>query len=128
MRRRWVPPVIDLLCILAFVVIGRDRHQVSAGAYWVFRVWWPLALGWSVAALATRLYTRGDRMWVRLAGTIVGGVLLGGIFRWAFTQRVAYSVFTVVALVFLSLVTFGWRLIARLVARRRGAPSAPTPA
>ena len=54
---------------------------------------------------------------------MLGGVLLGGIFRWAFTNRVAYSVFTIVALVFLSLVTFGWRAIARLVTRRRGAPT-----
>jgi hypothetical protein len=116
--RRWVAPALDLLAIVVFIAVGRDRHEVSWNLEWFFTVWWPLTVGWAVGALATRLYQRGEQTWLRLAGTIVIAVLLGGLLRTT-TGRVAYSVFTVVALAFLSLVTVGWRLIALAITRRR---------
>ena len=44
--------------------------------------------------------------------------------RSVFTDRVAFSIFTVVAFLFLSLTTFGWRLVWRGVGRVRGAAPA----
>jgi hypothetical protein len=117
-HRRWVAPTLDLLSIVAFIVIGRDRHSVAWDLEWFVVVWWPLTLGWVVVALLTRLYTQPDRMWIRLAATIVGGVLLGGLLRIP-TGRIAYSIFTVVALGTLTIFTFGWRLVAVGLARRR---------
>jgi hypothetical protein len=52
------------------------------------------------------------------------GLFVGGILRGAFTDRVSFSVFTVVAFLFLGLTTFGWRLIWRGVGRVRGAAPA----
>jgi hypothetical protein len=117
-ERRWVAPTLDLLSIVAFIVIGRDRHAVAWDLEWFVVVWWPLTLGWVVVALVTRLYTQADRMWLRLAATIVGGVLLGGLLRIP-TGRIAYSIFTVVALGTLTIFTFGWRLVGLGLARRR---------
>jgi hypothetical protein len=117
--RRWIAPALDLLAIVLFVAIGRENHSISWNLTWFFTVWWPLTLSWVVGALVTRLYVRDDRIWSRLAGTIVVAVGVGGILRWAFTGRVAYSIFTVVALSFLTLVTFGWRLVGLGVGRLR---------
>lgn len=117
-EHRWVAPTLDLLSIVAFILIGRDRHAVSWDLEWFVVVWWPLTTGWVVVALLTRLYTQADRMWLRLVATIVGGVLLGGLLRIP-TGRIAYSIFTVVALGTLTIFTFGWRLIALGLARRR---------
>jgi hypothetical protein len=116
--RRWVAPALDLLAIVVFIAVGRDRHEVSWNLEWFFTVWWPLTVGWAVGSVVTRLYWQAERTWLRLAGTIVIAVLLGGLLR-TFTGRVAFSIFTVVALAFLTLVTFGWRLIALAVTRRR---------
>jgi hypothetical protein len=125
-RRRWVAPTLDLLAIVAFVLMGRENHGYSWNPTWFLTVWWPLTLSWALGALVTRLYVRAEGMWLRLLGTITVAVALGGILRWAFTQRVAYSIFTVVAFGFLSLVTFGWRLVAVGVGRVRArtAPAA----
>lgn len=117
-RRRWVAPTLDLLAIVVFILIGRDTHHVSWNLEWFFVVWWPLTVGWLVGSTATLLYLRAERTWLRLAGTLVITVLLGGLLR-TFTGRVAYSIFTVVALATLTLFTFGWRLVALAVARRR---------
>ncbi|MGZ4736590.1 MAG: hypothetical protein ACXV8R_13355, partial [Acidimicrobiia bacterium] len=59
------------------------------------------------------------QMWLRLLGTIAVGVFLQGILRGLFTNRPYYSTFTIVAFTFLSLATFGWRLVGLLIARRR---------
>jgi len=124
-RRRWVAPTLDLLSIVVFILIGRDTHHVSWNLEWFFVVWWPLTLAWVVGSTATLLYLRADRTWLRLAGTLVVTVLLGGLLR-TFTGRVAYSIFTVVSLAFLTLFTFGWRLVALAVANRRGRANAAT--
>ena len=123
-RLRRLAPVFDGLCLALFVLLGRDQHHIGGGLEWFLTVLWPLAVGWLVGALATRMYTRADpRWWLRLAGTLVIAVLIGGVLRWAFTNRDAYSVFTVVELAFLALVTFGWRLVALVVATPRRTPS-----
>lgn len=118
---RRVAPVLDGVLMVVFVAIGRDQHNLeSTGLTWYLTVLWPLALGWVVGALATRLYTRADRTWVRLLATLTIGVFLDAVLRATFTDRPWFSVFTVVALCFLGLVTFGWRLVWVTVARLRG--------
>jgi Protein of unknown function (DUF3054) len=123
---RRLGPVIDTICIAVFIMLGKDRHSYdNLGLEWFLTVFWPLAVGWIVGALVTRLYTRPDRAWLRLLETLVVALFLGGILRWAFTERVAFSVFTIVAFLFLGLVTFGWRLIWTVIARLRGTGTAP---
>ncbi len=119
--RRKLAPVIDGACIVAFIVLGRDSHELDEGLSWFFTVLWPLASGWAVGALVTRLYTQAGHVWLRLAGTIAIGLVVGGALRGMFTERASFSVFTAVALAFLSLTTFGWRAVWYLVDRRRRA-------
>ncbi len=116
-RLRRFAPGFDGLCLVIFVLLGRDQHHIGRGVDWFLTVLWPLAVGWLIGALVARLYTRVERWWLRLGGTLVVAVLIGGVLRWAFTNRVAYSVFTVVELGFLALVTFGWRLVALGITR-----------
>jgi len=122
---RRIGPVIDTVCIAVFIMFGKDRHSYdNKGLTWFLTVFWPLAAGWLIAALITRVYTRDDRPWLRLLGTIVIGIGIGGVLRGVFTDRVPYSVFTVVAFLFLGLTTYGWRLIWMAVSRLRGPATA----
>lgn len=126
LRHRRVAPLIDTACIAAFIMLGKDRHSYdNKGLEWFLTVFWPLAVGWLVGALVTRVYTRADRPWLRLLGTIIIGIFIGGLLRWIFTDRVPFSVFTVVAFLFLGLTTFGWRLVWTAVVRMRGTGTAP---
>lgn len=112
-------PIADAVCFVAFVFFGRDQHALHGGLSWFLTVLWPLVAGWFVLALATRLYTRADRTWARLAVTWIAGVVLGLVFRELFTSHGdSFSTFTVVVLGFIGLTTFGWRAV--LVAFRRG--------
>jgi hypothetical protein len=122
---RRIAPAIDALCISVFIVIGKDRHSYdNKGLEWFVTVFWPLAAGWLVGALITRVYTRDDRWYLRLLGTLVIGLAVGGVLRSTFTDRVSFSIFTVVAFLFIGLTTFGWRLVWRGVGRVRGAAPA----
>jgi len=116
--------VFDAACIVAFVAAGRDSHGIDQGVSWFLTVLWPLFLGWFGVALAARLYTRRAGSWSALAVTLLGGVVVDAVCRGAFTGRPYLSVFTVIAVVFLGLTTFGWRAVAVAVTRRRGAPQA----
>jgi predicted Na+-dependent transporter len=118
---RRLAPVLDTLCICVFIAVGKDSHSYdNKGVEWFLTVFWPLAVGWIVGALITRVYTRVDRSWLRLLGTLAIGLFVGGILRGAFTDRSSFSVFTVVAFLFLGLTTFGWRVVWRGVSRVRG--------
>ena len=113
--------VVDLACILLFVVLGAETHNVSRGAGWFFNVWWPLAVGWIVAMPITRLYGTAARWPLRLLTTVGLAVLIGGPLRYLM-DRPIYSIFTVVAVGFLSLATFGWRLLLVAFHQVRAAP------
>jgi hypothetical protein len=121
-------PVIDALCILVFVLVGRGRHEIHEGVGWFFTVLWPLYVGWFAVALATRLYTRQSGIWLALVVTWLGGIAIAALLRGAFTDRPYVSIFTVIAIAFLGLTTFGWRLIAAFIARSRGREREASPA
>ncbi len=125
-RKRRLAPTLDALCVLAFVLVGRDRHDIDEGVDWFVTVLWPLVLGWLVVALATRLYIRRSGQWLALAVTVVGGILVAAVLRGAFTDRPYFGIFTVVATGFIGATAFGWRAIAAVLARRR--PNALDPA
>lgn len=120
-RLRTAAPAIDLACLALFVIIGRDRHDISEGVLSFLGVLWPLALGWFVAALATKLYTNPSRPWLRLTGTWVFGMTLALVVRGIALGRVPVSTFALVLFAFVAFETFGWRLIARIL--RRSAPA-----
>lgn len=117
--RTWYAPLLDGLAIVTFILVGKGEHDIDEGIEWFITVLWPLALGWGVVALLTRLYTRTNGIWLALGITIVGGILLGAIPRGLFTDRPYVSVFTVVAIAYIGIVTYGWRLIGAVLLSRR---------
>ena len=118
-----IPVVIDTLCLVIFVIAGRQSHGLDSGAGWFFVVLWPIAVAWFAVALLVGLYTSTSRAGRRLAATVVLGVGLGLIVRIAVTHRDTPGAFVLVAYGFITLTTVGWRLVAaglpRVLARGR---------
>ena len=82
--RRLYALVLDWLCVVAFVAMGKENHGVHRGIGWFFNVWWPLAVGIVVGGLVTRLYATDDRWPARLLATVA-------IMAVALVGRSAYS-------------------------------------
>jgi hypothetical protein len=107
----------DICCVLVFVVIGRANHHAGETLAGVASTAWPFLAGLAAGEVATRGWRRpfalvptGVGVW---AGTVVGGQLL----RVISGQGTALA-FIVVSVLFLGLFLLGWRLGARLLARR----------
>ncbi len=111
--------MLDGVAIVTFILAGKGQHEIDEGIGWFFTVLWPLALGWGVVALLTKLYTRDNGIWLALLITLVGGILLGAIPRGLFTDRPYISIFTVVAISYIGVITFGWRAIGAVLISRR---------
>jgi hypothetical protein len=118
-RLQSLAPILDAACIVVFVALGRDRHGIDQGVDWWFTVLWPLFLGWFSVALAVRLYTRRSSRWSALLVTLAVGIAVASLFRGTFTDRPYVGIFTIIAVVFIGLTTFGWRAAAGLLAARR---------
>jgi hypothetical protein len=117
-----VAPLLDLVCITTFVLLGGERHgEITKDISWFLGVMWPLCVGWFGVALLTKLYTRVDGIWLALTITWIGGMAITQVLRGAFTNDPWIGIFTIVALTYLGLTTFGWRAVATLVRRRRTA-------
>jgi hypothetical protein len=118
-------PVLDALCVFLFVFVGHGRHEVTEGVGWYVTVLWPLYLGWFSVAVATNLYGRTRGTWAALLVTWLGGIAIASLFRGTFTDRPYVGIFTLVAVGFIGLTTFGWRAVAALVARALGREASP---
>ena len=107
----------DVCCVLVFVVIGRANHHAGESLAGVTSTAWPFLAGLAAGEVATRAWRRpfvlvptGVGVW---AGTVAGGQVL----RVISGQGTAVA-FIVVSVLFLGLFLLGWRLGARLLARR----------
>jgi peptidoglycan/LPS O-acetylase OafA/YrhL len=103
--------VLDLCCLIVFVVIGRASHDESDALGGIATTAWPFLCGLAAGWLLTRAWRRpaapirtGVGVWLT---TVVAGMAL----RAASGQGVA-AAFVVVALVFLGAVLLGWRALA----------------
>jgi len=110
--------MLDGVCLCAFVLLGRQSHDIGEGASWFFIVVWPFIAGWFVAAVATRLYTSRSRRWTRLAITEVVGIAIALVLRSTITHRESPLTFIIVAFGFIALTTIGWRAVAFALSRR----------
>jgi hypothetical protein len=116
MRSARVPMIIDVCCVLIFVIIGRASHTKGESLAGIASTSWPflcgLAVGWA-----------GSRAWRRPLSLLPAGVsvwlstvALGMVLRVVSGQGTAVA-FIGVALAFLGLFLLGWRLLGRLLFR-----------
>jgi len=104
--------VVDVLCIVIFVAIGRKNHDEGEAAAGIFRVAAPFLIAAVAGWLATRAWKRplelrtGAIVWVT---TIVLGMILR---NFVFNDGTA-TAFIIVATVFLCTFLNGWRAFAR---------------
>ena len=118
MRSAWLAMVLDVACVLVFVIIGRASHTKGESLAGIASTAWPflagLAGGWLVTTgLAGRAWRQPSRLWPAGVGAWLGTVVLGMVFRVVSGQGTAPA-FVGVALAFLGLFLLGWRLLARL--------------
>jgi hypothetical protein len=116
MRSARVAAVLDICCVLAFVIIGRASHVKGESLGGIASTSWPFLCGLGAGWLASRAWRRP--LAVRPAGIAAWlcTVALGMILRVVSGQGTAVA-FVIVALAFLGLFLLGWRLAAKLVAR-----------
>ncbi|WP_103563867.1 DUF3054 domain-containing protein [Actinomadura rubteroloni] len=110
--------LVDGLCVVVFVVLGRRTHEGLGGLGGVLHTAWPFLVGLVVGWLVSRAWVRpfslvpvGVVLWV---STVVVGMIL----RRVSGQGTAFA-FVVVAFIFLGVTLLGWRGIGSLVLRRR---------
>ncbi len=114
----WVPPLLDLLAVTVFVLVGRRSHDEGNGLVDILRVWWPFAAGLGVSAVCTGAWWY-PFAWGRVAAMWVGTLAVGMVLRISVHGREFKPSFVIVTTVFLGVCFFGWRLVARAVGRRR---------
>ena len=113
MRSARLAVVLDVACVLVFVIIGRASH--GEGLIGVASTAWPFLAGLAGGWLAGRAWRRPYPLWPAGVSAWLGTVTLGMALRVVSGQGTAVS-FVIVALIFLGLFLLGWRLAA---ARRR---------
>ena len=111
--------VLDLGCVLAFVIIGRARHGAAGGESLggIASTAWPFLAGLAGGWLAVRAWRRPVALAPSGVGAWLGAAGLGMALRVAAGQGTAVA-FVLVALAFLGLFLLGWRLVARFLTRR----------
>jgi len=117
--RSWrLAVVLDCCCVLVFVVIGRASHTKGESVAGIASTAWPFLAGLAGGWLAARTWRQPFVLWPGGVSAWLGTVALGMVLRVVAGQGTAVA-FVVVALVFLGLFLLGWRMLARLAARRR---------
>jgi hypothetical protein len=145
MRLTRIAAVLDIACVLIFVVIGRASHVKGESLAGIASTSWPflcgLAAGWALSRAwgAAAPGLPAGRLRDRPAKSVVGravdmrwpaAVWPAGVIVWACTVAVGMVLrvvsgqgtavaFVVVALVFLGLFLLGWRAAAQLTNRSR---------
>jgi Protein of unknown function (DUF3054) len=113
--------LIDLFCVVVFVVIGRRQHDEGSAAAGIVKTSAPFLIGLIVGWLVARPTWNAPRS-ARAALTIWPTTVLVGTLlrRFAFNRSIAVA-FVIVATVFLGATMFGWRLVARRLAANSAA-------
>jgi hypothetical protein len=119
MRLAKVAAVLDIGCVVIFVVIGRASHVKGESLAGIASTSWPFLCGLGAGWAAARVWRRPLR--IRREGITVWlcTVAAGMVLRVVSGQGTA-AAFIVVALLFLGLFLLGWRLAGQLAARLAG--------
>ena len=113
MRSAWLAVVLDVACVLVFVIIGRASHVKGESLAGIASTAWPFLAGLAFGWLAGRIWRQPIRLWPAGVSAWLGAVVLGMLFRVLSGQGTA-AAFIGVALAFLGLFLLGWRLLGRL--------------
>jgi DUF3054 family protein len=131
MRPARVAVVLDICCVLVFVVIGRASHAKGETLGGIISTAWPFLAGLGLGWLSARAWRRPLALSPAGIGAWLGTAIFGMLVRVIAGQGTALA-FIGVALAFLGLFLLGWRLLWRLAARYAEArtgearrPSAP---
>jgi hypothetical protein len=111
-RRVWLAAVLDCLCVLAFVIIGRASHAHGESLGGIASTAWPFLAGLAGGWVTARAWRRPVLVVPAGLGAWLGTVVLGMVLRVVSGQGTALA-FIVVALLFLGLFLLGWRVVAR---------------
>ena len=117
MRSARLAVLLDVCCVLVFVIIGRASHTQGETLGGIASTAWPFLAGLAAGWIVSRAWRRPFAL--RPPGVIVWllTVALGMVLRVVSGQGTAAK-FIVVALAFLGLFLLGWRLLAGRLARR----------
>jgi hypothetical protein len=115
MRSARLAVLLDICCVLVFVIIGRASHTQGETAGGIASTSWPFLCGLAAGWLCSRAWRRPVAL--RPAGLAVWlcTVAIGMALRVVAGQGTAVA-FVGVALAFLGLFLLGWRLLARRAA------------
>jgi Protein of unknown function (DUF3054) len=108
--------VIDALCVLIFVIIGRASHAKGETLAGIASTAWPFLTGLACGWVAVRAWRRPLRLLPAGVGAWLGTVAIGMLLRVVSGQGTAVA-FIAVALAFLGLFLLGWRAVAWLFTR-----------
>jgi FtsH-binding integral membrane protein len=122
MRPAWVAGVLDICCVVIFVVIGRASHVKGESLAGLASTSWPFLCGLSAGWLVSRAWRRPLALLPSGVAAWLAAVALGMVLRVVSGQGTAVS-FVIVALVFLGLFLLGWRLAWKLLARWSTTPA-----
>lgn len=122
MRAARLAAVLDVCCVLVFVVIGRASHAKGETLPGITSTAWPFLAGLAVGWLAVRAWREPRALVPAGIGAWLGTAAVGMALRVVAGQGTAFA-FICVTLVFLGLFLLGWRLIVRVLEPRRLARS-----
>jgi hypothetical protein len=112
--------LLDCCGVLAFVIIGRHAHNHGDALGGVWHTAWPFLAGLAIGVLAVRGWRRPLAIVPAGLGSWLGAAGAGMAIRVLAGQGTA-AAFIAVALGFLALFLFGWRLAVRVARGRRAA-------
>ncbi|WP_402464446.1 DUF3054 domain-containing protein [Isoptericola aurantiacus] len=119
----WPAVVCDLVCVLAFTLVGTASHESGGSPGHVLAVAAPFVVGLAVGWLAARAWRAPAQAWPTGVAVWFATVALGLLLRPLLGGGLAWS-FALVTAVFLGATMLGWRLLAAVARRRVAPPSA----
>jgi Protein of unknown function (DUF3054) len=103
--------LVDVCCVLAFVVIGRHTHHDGDSLAGVWHTAWPFLAGLAAGLAVVRYWRRPLALWPAGVGAWLGAAGAGMAIRVLAGQGTA-APFIAVTFAFLALFVLGWRVVA----------------
>lgn len=109
--------VVDVVCVLVFCTVGRRSHAEGVTIAGIVATAWPFLAGTGAGWLAARAWQRPTALAPTGVVIWLSTVVIGMLLRKATSQGTAVS-FVLVASLSTAILLLGWRLGAKVLARR----------